>query len=77
MPAQPLPPMPAAAQAIMAGVQKYTDIRVPILAIYAVPHDPGPAMSKDPAARAAFEARDEASTGEQAKAFEMAYPPRG
>jgi pimeloyl-ACP methyl ester carboxylesterase len=68
------PAIPAAAQAILAGQQKYTDIRVPILAIYALPHDVGPALKKDPAGRAAAEARDMASTGAQAKAFETGLP---
>jgi hypothetical protein len=65
--------MPAAAEAIMAGMQKYSNIPVPILAIYAVPHDL-PAIGNDPAARAAFEARDEVSTGAQARAFESGVP---
>jgi non-heme chloroperoxidase len=43
---------------------------VPGLAIYAVPHDRGPAADKDPAARAAAEAEDLARVGAQAKAFE-------
>jgi pimeloyl-ACP methyl ester carboxylesterase len=64
--------MPFAAQAILAGLQKYTDIRVPILAIYAVPHEQPPS-SKD-ADRAAAEARDLESTGAQAKAFENGLP---
>jgi pimeloyl-ACP methyl ester carboxylesterase len=34
-PAGPAEPPPAAAQAILAGMQKYTDIRVPVLAIFA------------------------------------------
>ena len=55
-------------------MQKYTDIPVPILAIYAVPHDPGPAAGTDAAARAAQEARDEETTGAQAKAFEKGLP---
>jgi pimeloyl-ACP methyl ester carboxylesterase len=63
----------AAARAIMAGQQKYTEIHVPILAIYALPHDSGQAL-KDPAARAAAEARDLESTGAQAKAFESGLP---
>lgn len=67
-------PLPAAATAIIEGEQKYTDIHVPILAIYAVPHDFGPAMGSDPAVRAAFEAHDEATTGAQAKAFETGVP---
>lgn len=72
--AQASAPVPAAAQAIMAGAQKYANIPVPILAIYAVPHDLGPAVGNDPAARAAFEAHDEARTGAQAKAFESGVP---
>ena len=67
-------PLPAAAQAILAGEQKYTDIRVPILAIYAVPHDLGTEFKDDPAARSAAEARDLATTGAQAKAFETGLP---
>jgi pimeloyl-ACP methyl ester carboxylesterase len=70
---QPQPPVPAAAEAILLGQQKYTDIRSPILAIYAFPHDPGPAIARDPAALAAFEARD-ASTGFQVSAFEKGLP---
>jgi pimeloyl-ACP methyl ester carboxylesterase len=67
-PAAP-PALPPISQAIMAGMQKYTDIRVPALAIYAVPHATGQPY-KDDAARVAAEARDEATTGAQAKAFE-------
>lgn len=63
------PAGPSPAQAITAGAQKYTRIPVPVLAIYALPHDLGPAIT-DPAVRAKMEARDEAATGTQAKAFE-------
>jgi pimeloyl-ACP methyl ester carboxylesterase len=63
------PAGPSPAQAIMAGAQKYTNIPVPVLAIYALPHDLGQAIT-DPAVRAKMEARDEAATGAQAKAFE-------
>ena len=42
--------------AIIAGEQKYTNIPVSILAIYAIPHDRGPTVNKDTAARAALEA---------------------
>jgi hypothetical protein len=66
--------MSAAAQAILAGTRKYISILVPILAIYAVPHDLGPAIGNDPAARAAFEARDEANVEAQAKALENGIP---
>jgi pimeloyl-ACP methyl ester carboxylesterase len=59
---------------IMSGMQKYTRITAPILAIFAVPHDRGPLASSDAAARAAQEARDEETTGAQAKAFENGLP---
>jgi pimeloyl-ACP methyl ester carboxylesterase len=66
-PAQSQRPSVTAARAITAGEQKYTQIPVPILAIYALPHDMG---ENNPAAAAA-EARDIASiTGPQARAFE-------
>lgn len=71
--AQPPAPVPAITQAILRGMQKYTDIRVPVLAIYAVPHATGRPF-KDDAARAAADARDEATTGRQAKAFESGVP---
>lgn len=57
----------------MKGMQKYTDIRVPVLAIYAVPHENGQRF-KDDAARAAADARDEADTGAQATAFAKGIP---
>jgi non-heme chloroperoxidase len=59
--------IPAAAQAIFDGVQKYTDIRGPILAIYALPHT-------RPGLTEAAEARDLETTGAQAKAFEAGEP---
>jgi hypothetical protein len=65
--------MSAPSQAIMAGQQKYTSIPVRILAIYAVPHDLGPEFGSDPAARATFEAYDEARTGAQAKHSKMEF----
>ncbi|HWF85588.1 MAG TPA: hypothetical protein VG222_12100, partial [Vicinamibacterales bacterium] len=64
---------PRVEKAIFAGMQKYTDIRAPALAIYALPHDQGPWVNDDPAARAeaqAAAARDMASTGALADAFE-------
>ncbi|HKX00113.1 MAG TPA: alpha/beta hydrolase [Bryobacteraceae bacterium] len=71
--AQESSPLSEVARAIRTGEQKYINIPVPILAIYAVPHDLGPAGG-DGAARAAFEANDEATTGAQAKAFERGVP---
>ena len=67
-------PVPAVNEAIARGMQKYTAIPVPILAIYAVPHDLGPAAGTDAAARATMEARDEETAGAQAKAFESGVP---
>lgn len=72
--AQTAAPVPAVTQAIMNGMQKYTKIPAPILAIYAVPHDRGPVAGGDAAALAAQEARDEEITGAQAKAFETGLP---
>jgi non-heme chloroperoxidase len=66
--------VPPVTQAIMTGMQKYTKIPAPILAIYAVPHDRGALASPDPAARAKQEAQDEETTGAQAKAFEAGLP---
>jgi len=59
---------------IMNGMQKYTKITAPILAIYAVPHDRGPQPGLDASARAAQDARDEETTEAQAKAFENGLP---
>jgi non-heme chloroperoxidase len=59
---------------IQAGEQKYTDIRVPVLAIFADPQDDGPYMNSDPTARAAFEASDMVVAEAQAKAFENGVP---
>ena len=67
-------PMLAIAQAILDGEQKYTDIHVPVLAIFAVPHLLRPAVASDPAERAAREARDTVTTGAQADAFEKGIP---
>jgi len=61
MQAQPAPPpndqASAIDQAIMAGEQKYKDIHVPVLAIYALPHNLGPVFQNDPAKQAAADAR--------------------
>jgi pimeloyl-ACP methyl ester carboxylesterase len=70
LPAVQVPPI---TQAIMTGIQKYTDIRVPVLAIFAVPHATGQPF-KDDAESAAADARDEATAGAQAKAFENGVP---
>ncbi len=66
-------PQQAIAMAIIGGEQKYTLINCPVLAIYAVPHDMGPATG-NPDVRAAQEAQDLAETGAQADAFEKGVP---
>jgi non-heme chloroperoxidase len=70
-PPPPTGPMPPLLEAIMTGVQKYTKIPAPILAIYALPHDAGPAANA--AARAAMETADQSGEA-QAKAFESGLP---
>jgi non-heme chloroperoxidase len=65
---------PGLHQALMAGLQKYTDVRVPILAIFASPADPGPYAHGDSEALAAFEAYDSALTEAQANAVRAAGP---
>jgi non-heme chloroperoxidase len=60
--------------AIIAGEQKYTEIGVPILAFYAIPHDGGPLAYKDASERTAAEAREAASAEPLIKAFESGLP---
>src|SRR5207247_10811951 len=57
--------------AIGAGWRKYTRIDLPILAIYALPHERG---IDDPAKRAEADERDLAFQGAMAKAFEKGLP---
>ncbi len=61
-----------ASRAVIAGQRKYTNIPVPVLAIFAVPHLVYGPMPE--AQRAALEASDEAITGAQASAFEHGVP---
>lgn len=63
-----------AARAILDGEQKYTKIPVPILAIYAPPHDLGRQAPTTPEGRAAQAAVEEVIGGAQAKAFERGLP---
>jgi pimeloyl-ACP methyl ester carboxylesterase len=61
---------------VMAGEKKYTNLRVPILAIFAIPHDQGPYVNANssPAALAAAEANDRAILGALATSFEAGVP---
>jgi len=72
-PDMPSPKFPISVTGIMEGEQRYTEIHAPLLLIYAAPHSGGPPV-KDPAMRAAAEARDEANTSAQAQAFQTAVP---
>jgi hypothetical protein len=67
----PTTSLPPIMEGIMTGRQKYTRIPVPILAIYALPHDLGPVTSA--AQRAQNEAND-LKAAAQAKAFETGLP---
>jgi pimeloyl-ACP methyl ester carboxylesterase len=64
----------SARKAITEGAQKYTAIRVPVLAIFANPRDPGPYPYNTPAERAATEALQTAGIEAIAKAFERGVP---
>ena len=72
------PPKPSRAldpgEAIIAGEQEYTDIKCPVLAIFAVPHNLGPAFKDNPAVRAALQADDLARMTAISKSFETGIP---
>jgi pimeloyl-ACP methyl ester carboxylesterase len=65
---------PPISLAMLFGEQKYSTIRIPILAIFAVPHSFEGAPRDDPAARAAMEAADLARTSALADTFEAGLP---
>ena len=69
--AQPPEELPLADQAILEGQEKFTNIPVPVLAIFAVPHGGlAESFKDDPAGFAAAEAKDVAYVEAQAKALE-------
>ncbi len=63
-----------ASEAIYVGEQKYSDIRLPVLAFFANPRDPAPYAYNTPTERAAFEALQTDGIEAQAKAFERGVP---
>jgi pimeloyl-ACP methyl ester carboxylesterase len=65
---------PAPFRAVISGQQKLGDIRVPVLAIYAIPRSGGLAPDSDPAKYAAAQARDTQTAEAQARAFEAGVP---
>jgi non-heme chloroperoxidase len=68
------PAPPPIALALANGTQKYTTINVPVLAIFADPHDPGEAFKDKPPVRAAIIAHDQETTSAQADAFQAGAP---
>jgi non-heme chloroperoxidase len=70
----PIPPRPPIQAALNYGVEKYTKILVPILAIYACPHNWDRAFQNDPAMKARRLAADIASCTAQADAFAAGVP---
>ncbi|HSY81034.1 MAG TPA: alpha/beta hydrolase [Gemmatimonadaceae bacterium] len=65
---------PNAGRAILDGIEKYTSIPVPILAIYAVPHRPLPMPGTDSATRVRMQARFDSVTAAYATSFENGVP---
>ena len=74
-PNQPAPDPPAPIKAMLAGMQKYTSVNVPVLAIFASPHaEIANMFENDPAGRAKTEADDVARVEAQAKTVEKGTP---
>lgn len=69
--AAPPPPIPFA---LSKGRRKYTQIHVPVLAIYADPHNFGQLYKDDPKAKAAVIENDRNTTSAQADAFQAGVP---
>lgn len=70
----PSAPPPPISLAMLFGEQKYTEIHVPILAIFAVPHSFDRVFRNDASAKAAMVAADLAHTSALANAFEAGVP---
>ena len=70
----PIPPRPPIQAALNFGMQRYTQIRVPILAIFACPHNWDRAFRNDPAMKAERVAADVASCNARADAFAAGVP---
>jgi pimeloyl-ACP methyl ester carboxylesterase len=70
----PLPPRSPIQAALNFGVEKYTSIPVPVLAIFACPHDWSHFFPNNPDRRAARLAADTAHCTAQAEAFARGVP---
>lgn len=74
-PANPPPDTtPDARRAILDGTEKYTSIPVPILAIYAVPHQVQPMPGVDSAVQVTMRVQYDSATAANATAFEQGVP---
>jgi non-heme chloroperoxidase len=73
-PGPPDTPQVRISAAIMCGVQSYSGVKIPVLAIFAVPHAMPPQPNADEAAQKARIAEDLARTGAQADAFQAGNP---
>jgi pimeloyl-ACP methyl ester carboxylesterase len=74
MPPAPSLPPPPIGLATRFGERKYTQIRVPILAIFACPHNFDRVFPNDPAAKAKVVAYDLGTCSAQANAFGAGMP---
>ena len=70
----PLPPRSPIGAALNFGMEKYTSIPVPVLAIFACPHDWSHFFPNDPQRRAARLATDTAQCNARAEAFSRGVP---
>jgi hypothetical protein len=65
---------PGYTDALLAGMQRFTDLRAPVLAIFAIPADLGPWMNRDDAKMRDVVDAYRALAEKQARAFEMGVP---
>lgn len=72
--APPNTPETRIAAAVIAGAQKYSGVRCPVLAFFAVPQNMGPMPGMAAAKRAELAAADLESRTAQANAFEAGNP---
>ncbi len=70
----PLPPRSPIGAALNFGAEKYTSVPVPVLAIFACPHDWSRFFPNDPERRAARLATDTAACSARAESFAKAVP---
>ena len=72
---QPVPEAPKPGRAMLAGEQRYTSVKTPVLAIFPSPHaEVAEMFEKDPVGRAAAEAADVARVEARIKVVEKAAP---